>query len=70
MITHPVLTLLGMHYLVDAPHPLRSIDFHCRTCGGYPTLDTRTGRWVRDAECKDTAHDQAYIRTYESAVPA
>jgi hypothetical protein len=69
MITHPVLTLLGMQYPIDAPHPLRSIDFHCRTCGGYPTLDVRTGRIVRDPECTDHRHDEGFITVHESSAP-
>jgi hypothetical protein len=69
-MSHPSLHLLAMHFLVDAPNPLRSMDFMCRTCGGFPSLDTRTGRWTRDAECKDIAHDQAYIRVYESSAVA
>jgi hypothetical protein len=64
-VTHPVMTLVAVHSLDGSP---RSVQFHCRTCGGHPTLDVRTGRIVRDLECTDHRHDQAYVSVYESSV--
>jgi hypothetical protein len=65
-MTHPTMTLLGVHNLDGVP---RSVQFHCRTCGGYPTLDVRTGRIVRDPECTDHRHDEGFITVHESSAP-